>query len=119
MPRARLHLRGPALRSRPHDRMAGWRHDANNLALLCRKHHALKSLALFHLRREAKGSAVSGELVWETLLGRRYPAEPMDRSHLLGPPAAEQEIRAPAPEPPAEAPEHAPSFVVRNDPAPF
>ena len=63
--------------------------DADNLALLCRKHHALKSLALFHLRREAAergdNARVSGHLVWESLLGRRYPAAPLDRSHILGP----------------------------------
>ena len=92
--------------------------DATNLALLCRKHHALKSLALFHLRREAardpardpEGQAagpqagregenpprVSGELVWETLLGRRYPAEPLDRSHLLGSPSANQRADGPS-----------------------
>ncbi|WP_235781428.1 HNH endonuclease signature motif containing protein [Sinomonas notoginsengisoli] len=75
--------------------------DPDNLALLCRKHHALKSLALFRLRREAAkesagkktsgdnqmvtGQTVSGELVWETLLGNTCPAEALDRDHILGP----------------------------------
>jgi hypothetical protein len=96
--------------------------DADNLALLCRKHHALKSLALFHLRRESKSSTVSGELVWETMLGRRYPAEPLDRSHLFDPRTDEVPRIQPPPEaPPAAAPEGnpTPSSVVRNDPPPF
>ncbi|WP_077489692.1 HNH endonuclease signature motif containing protein [Sinomonas mesophila] len=98
--------------------------DAKNLALLCRKHHALKSLALFHLRREAAAdpergdnAKVSGELVWETLLGRRYPAEAMNRSHILGP---EPPKAAPPPLAPAPASgDPAPSSVIRNDPPPF
>lgn len=74
--------------------------DAENLTLLCPKHHALKSLALFHLRREAAESSepaaegmklpreplkVNGQLLWETLLGTVVPAEPLSRDHILGP----------------------------------
>lgn len=61
--------------------------DADNLALLCAKHHALKSLALFMLRRAAGDGAgpLSGELVWTTLLGFEHPAEPLERDHILGP----------------------------------
>ncbi|WP_369046272.1 HNH endonuclease signature motif containing protein [Sinomonas sp. P10A9] len=81
--------------------------DAENLTLLCPKHHALKSLALFRLRREAaEGSEptvagaklpkeppkVSGQLLWETLLGTILPAEPLSRDHILGP----RTVRLPA-----------------------
>jgi hypothetical protein len=65
--------------------------DAVNLALLCPRHHALKSLALFRLKHQrgtpAPGQApdTSSELLWQTLLGHEYPAEPADRSHILGP----------------------------------
>ena len=96
--------------------------DADNLALLCRKHHALKSLALFHLRREAaKGgdnAPVSGELVWETLLGRTYPAGPVERHHILGPRCAGPPESPPPRAQRPEVPEQ-PTVVVRNNPPPF
>lgn len=65
--------------------------DADNLALLCPKHHALKSLALFMLRKKARaeggdeGAPLDGDLVWTTLLGFEHPAEPLERDHILGP----------------------------------
>ncbi|GEB64798.1 hypothetical protein SAT01_22460 [Sinomonas atrocyanea] len=62
--------------------------DADNLALLCPKHHALKSLALFTLGRRA-----SGDLVWTTLLGFGHPSEPSDRDHILGPRSADLPVR--------------------------
>ena len=101
--------------------------DADNLALLCRRHHALKSLALFRLRREAAergdNAPVSGQLVWETLLGQRYPAEPKDRRYILGPepPGAEPgPPSGPLPHVPSPAvSDHAPSSLIRNDPPPF
>ncbi|WP_235779387.1 HNH endonuclease signature motif containing protein [Sinomonas notoginsengisoli] len=71
--------------------------DADNLALLCPKHHALKSLAVFTIRREAHDEEgrvgdegpISSKLIWKTLLGFEYSAEPLDRSHILGPRAVE------------------------------
>lgn len=65
--------------------------DADNLALLCPQHHALKSLALFMLGKEARGEGgdgsarLDGLLVWTTLLGFEHPAEPLERDHILGP----------------------------------
>ncbi|WP_369046170.1 HNH endonuclease signature motif containing protein [Sinomonas sp. P10A9] len=71
--------------------------DADNLALLCPKHHALKSLALFTLRRTAdqansrrtdqanSAAPMSGELVWKTLLGFEHAAGPLERDHILSP----------------------------------
>ncbi len=107
--------------------------DANNLTLLCRKHHALKSLALFHLRRAAGTRAsdggppvVPGELVWETLLGQTFPVGPADREHILGPRLAPLGASLPRPpkdppagDAPAPLPPDAPAVVVRNDPPPF
>ena len=98
--------------------------DATNLALLCRKHHALKSLALFHLRREAaergENAPISGQLVWETFLGRTYPAGPAERDHILGPPSTAAFLSDPpsARRQPPQPPEP-PAVVVRNDPPPF
>ncbi len=81
--------------------------NAENLALLCTKHHALKSLAVFHLRRSmpdhggrhiGEPPKVSGDLVWKSLLGEEYPAEPADRTHILGPrPAAPTAVPAAPP----------------------
>ncbi|MDP9883027.1 hypothetical protein J2W21_000506 [Sinomonas atrocyanea] len=71
--------------------------DAENLALLCCKHHALKSLALFALRREGPDDG----LVWTTLLGFDHPAEPLDRDHILGPRAVDLMVGAhPSAQPP-------------------
>jgi hypothetical protein len=78
--------------------------DADNLALLCAKHHALKSLALFTLRRQANDTG----LVWTTLLGFDHPAEPLDRDHILGPrtvdPRVGAHVSAQPPGPPGPAP---------------
>lgn len=103
---------------------------AENLALLCPKHHALKSLALFRLRRGSPdGRAPDGGLVWETLLGNSYPAEPQDRDHILGPSPAALPIKEAPPEPransgtSADPPEPAPpchgAQLSRDDPPPF
>lgn len=90
--------------------------DAENLALLCRKHHALKSLALFSLRRRDRderatndqapdGPLPDGGLVWTTLLGFDHPAEPLDRDHILGPRTVERASRAREPvRPPTRQP---------------
>ena len=83
--------------------------DAENLALLCTKHHALKSLAVFRLRRSMQDRGgrhigeppkVSGDLVWKSLLGEEYPAEPADRAHILGP----RPLLGPLPPPPTAVP---------------
>ncbi|WP_175637465.1 HNH endonuclease signature motif containing protein [Sinomonas mesophila] len=95
--------------------------DADNLTLLCPKHHALKSLALFTLRRKAEqegadpSAPISGELLWRTLLGFEHPAEPLDRSHILGP--LRESIPDPrAPEP--DTPEPSTPEPSTVDPAP-
>ncbi|GAB4097934.1 DUF222 domain-containing protein [Sinomonas halotolerans] len=76
--------------------------DADNLALLCPKHHALKSLALFTLRRTPAegGRRLGADVVWTTLLGFEHPAEPLDRDHILGGPAGAATALEPEPEPP-------------------
>jgi hypothetical protein len=90
--------------------------DAENLALLCTKHHALKSLAVFRLRRSMPGHGgrhigeppkVSGDLVWKSLLGEEYPAEPADRTHILGP----QPLLGPLPPAPTAAPAAPPAHT--------
>ncbi|GAB2758049.1 hypothetical protein GCM10027090_30380 [Sinomonas soli] len=94
--------------------------DADNLALLCPKHHALKSLALFTLQRRA-----SGDLVWTTLLGYGHPAEPLDRDHIPGPRGADLtarpgELAQPSGPPPPPEPEHGPPPEQRaEEPPPF
>lgn len=92
--------------------------DAENLALLCRKHHPLKSLGLFTLRRRGRderatndqapdGPLPDGGLVWTTLLGFDHPAEPLDRDHILGPRTVERASRAREPvRPPTRQPGH-------------
>jgi hypothetical protein len=46
--------------------------DAGNLAMLCRKHHALKSLGAWSYRQ----SSPAGDLEWHSPLGRTYVTEP-------------------------------------------
>ncbi|MDP9886431.1 hypothetical protein J2W21_003966 [Sinomonas atrocyanea] len=68
--------------------------DAANLALLCPRHHALKSLALHHFTHEDTTQDTDGTegtttptpaLIWTTLLGQALPAEPLERDHILAP----------------------------------
>ncbi|MDP9882912.1 hypothetical protein J2W21_000391 [Sinomonas atrocyanea] len=80
--------------------------DAANLALLCPRHHALKSLALHHLTHtteDADGTegtdTPSPALIWTTLLGQALPAEPLDRDHVLAPRTTDHPPPRP-PEPP-------------------
>ncbi|MDR6620732.1 hypothetical protein J2X81_000970 [Sinomonas atrocyanea] len=80
--------------------------DAANLALLCPRHHALKSLALHRLVREpttedADGTESTGTpappLIWSTFLGRALPAEPLERDHVLAPRTTDRPPPAPPP----------------------
>jgi hypothetical protein len=75
--------------------------DPGNLALLCRKHHALKSIDAWSYRQ----SSPSGDLEWRSPLGREYSSEPTEfctSSHPADPP--ERTLKPPdhsaEPEPP-------------------
>ncbi|MFE4545020.1 DUF222 domain-containing protein [Arthrobacter sp. NPDC056727] len=48
--------------------------DASNLAMLCRKHHALKSIGAWSYRQ----SSPAGDLEWRSPLGRNYTTEAAD-----------------------------------------
>ena len=47
--------------------------DAGNLAMLCPRHHALKSIGAWSY----KHSSAAGELSWQSPVGRRYLTEPV------------------------------------------
>ncbi len=66
------------------DHIVEWQHggttDAANLQLLCRKHHALKSLGLWQAERlEANPDGSAGDLRWTSPLGGRAVAGPAGR----------------------------------------
>jgi AraC-like DNA-binding protein len=48
--------------------------DPGNLAMLCRKHHALKSIGAWSYTQ----SSPTGDLEWRSPLGREYSTEPAD-----------------------------------------
>jgi hypothetical protein len=62
--------------------------DAGNLAMLCRKHHALKSIGAWTYRQ----SSPTGDLTWHSPLGREYTTEAAEFNKPLSPP--------PQPDPP-------------------
>jgi hypothetical protein len=53
--------------------------DPGNLAMLCRRHHALKSIGAWSYRH----SSPSGDLEWRSPLGRKYTTEPADHGKVL------------------------------------
>ncbi|MCQ6270641.1 HNH endonuclease [Pseudarthrobacter sp. R1] len=55
--------------------------DPGNLAMLCRRHHALKSIGAWSYRH----SSTSGDLEWRSPLGRKYTTEPADLGKVLYP----------------------------------
>jgi len=55
--------------------------DPGNLAMLCRRHHALKSIGAWSYRH----SSPSGDLEWRSPLGRRYTTEAADLGKVLYP----------------------------------
>lgn len=74
-----------------HEWQDGGGTDADNLAHLCRKHHALKSLALIQARQTAAATAPGGQyaeptgtVVWTTMLSYARTTTPSDRDRLLG-----------------------------------
>ncbi|MDQ4490914.1 DUF222 domain-containing protein [Sinomonas sp. ASV486] len=74
-----------------HEWQDGGGTDADNLAHLCRKHHALKSLALVQARQTAAARAPEGQyaeptgtVVWTTMLSYAQTTTPSDRDRLLG-----------------------------------
>ncbi|WP_442858526.1 DUF222 domain-containing protein [Arthrobacter sp. 9AX] len=48
--------------------------DPGNLTMLCRRHHALKSLGAWSYKHGSR----SGDLEWRSPLGRKYTTEPAD-----------------------------------------
>jgi hypothetical protein len=56
--------------------------DAGNLAMLCRKHHALKSIGAWSYRQ----SSPTGDLEWRSPLGRGYSTEAVDFGKAFYPP---------------------------------
>jgi hypothetical protein len=75
--------------------------DPGNLAMLCRKHHALKSIGAWSYRQ----SSPSGDLKWHSPLGREYVTEPADFGmsfHPSDPPerTLKPPVHSAAPEPP-------------------
>ncbi|MDQ1056437.1 hypothetical protein QFZ23_000338 [Arthrobacter globiformis] len=56
--------------------------DAGNLAMLCRRHHALKSIGAWSYRQ----SSPTGDLEWRSPLGREYSTEAADFGKALYPP---------------------------------
>lgn len=96
--------------------------DAHNLALLCPKHHALKSLALHHLTRASPSTrTLTPELLWTTLLGQTLPAEPLDRDHILAPRTTDRPPPLPPPSaaPLPPAPPRPPAVPEEDAPPPF
>lgn len=76
-----------------HEWQDGGGTDADNLAHLCRKHHALKSVALVQARQQAAQAAVgtdsqyaepTGTMIFTTMLGYERTTTPSDRDQLLG-----------------------------------
>lgn len=63
--------------------------DAGNLAMLCRKHHALKSIGAWSYQQ----SSPTGDLEWRSPLGRNYTTEAADVGRMTLCPSG-------APEPP-------------------
>ncbi|WP_160142470.1 HNH endonuclease [Arthrobacter sp. SLBN-100] len=55
--------------------------DPGNLAMLCRRHHALKSIGAWSYRH----SSPSGDLEWRSPLGRQYTTEATDLGKVLYP----------------------------------
>ncbi|WP_307612655.1 HNH endonuclease signature motif containing protein [Pseudarthrobacter sp. W1I19] len=55
--------------------------DPGNLAMLCRRHHALKSIGAWSYRH----SSPSGDLEWRSPLGRHYTTEAADHGKVLYP----------------------------------
>ena len=55
--------------------------DAGNLAMLCRKHHALKSIGAWTYRQ----SSPTGDLKWHSPLGRDYTTEAVEFGKALYP----------------------------------
>lgn len=53
--------------------------DPGNLAMLCRRHHALKSIGAWSYGH----SSPSGDLEWRSPLGRKYTTEPADHGKVL------------------------------------
>lgn len=70
--------------------------DAGNLAMLCRRHHALKSIGAWSYRH----SSASGELSWRSPTGRQYVTEPVE----FGTEAVESAAGAHPPAPPEPPP---------------
>jgi hypothetical protein len=58
--------------------------DAGNLAMLCRRHHALKSIGAWSYRQ----SSLAGDLQWRSPLGREYSTEAADFGEAFYPPKA-------------------------------
>ena len=63
--------------------------DAGNMAMLCRRHHALKSIGAWSYRQ----SSPTGDLEWQSPLGRNYITEPADVGGAASP------LRQPEPPP--------------------
>ncbi|MCA4133297.1 HNH endonuclease signature motif containing protein [Arthrobacter sp. M4] len=89
--------------------------DPANLALLCKKHHALKSIGAWNYRH----TSPTGHLSWTSPLGRTYTTEPASFSMPADPPTLLQNPRRigfatkptqPSPTPPdTRPPDHDPS----------
>ncbi|HKU12277.1 MAG TPA: DUF222 domain-containing protein [Sinomonas sp.] len=86
--------------------------DPDNLALLCRKHHALKSIGAWSYTH-----TTTGELTWRSPVGRIHTTEPTDRAKPLFPlpPPRESDW----PREPEEIQADPPGSVVRDKPPPF
>ncbi len=86
------------------DHVVEWQHggatDAANLQILCRKHHALKSLGLWRAERlQPNPDGSAGDLHWTSPLGGTALAGPVDRE--LGPLREPRPTRD-DPDPPAD-----------------
>ncbi|MCH6470902.1 HNH endonuclease [Sinomonas sp. 5-5] len=62
------------------DHTTEWQHggrtDPHNLALLCRRHHALKSIGAWTYHHQPDRHQPDGCLRWRPVLGRWYTSEP-------------------------------------------
>ncbi|MEA5454605.1 DUF222 domain-containing protein [Sinomonas sp. JGH33] len=90
--------------------------DPDNLALLCRKHHALKSIGAWNYSH-----AEEGHLTWRSPLGRTHCSEPADRGrprYALGPPEP-PDIPRPPDDPEPDHPDPETDSGTGDAPLPF
>ncbi|MDQ4488904.1 DUF222 domain-containing protein [Sinomonas sp. ASV486] len=114
-----------------HEWQDGGATDADNLAHLCRKHHALKSVALVQARQQAAQAAFgtdsqyaepTGTMIFTTMLGYERTTTPSDRDRLLGivdDPLAPQTMTVPHAQVPISSGAVKPPAGREEEPPPF